>query len=202
MKVAGEPIDASAVGDAEEAYRRLRATIKFSQRETPVRTVLIVDVDRDEPSPVARKLAGAFVIGGDPSVYVDAYVRGSLHEGPGLSEVISGDLAVDELRGGTEAGAVTLGPGQSADPDMLMSERLRPAFDALTEKFRFVTISCAPLPQYGDALAIAPRVDAVILTIAQGDTRRARAVEAREALERVGAPVLGFVMIEQPRRWF
>lgn len=200
--MAGDLDNPNTATDGAEAYRRLRATIKFAQRETPVRTVLIVDVDRDEPSPVARKLAGAFVFGGDPSVHVDAHVRGSLHEGPGLSDVIRGDLAVDELRGGTEAGAVTLGPGRDAEPDILMSERLRPALDALTEKFRFVIISCAPLPQYGDALAIAPRVDAVILTIAQGRTHRAKAVEAREALERVGAPVVGFVMIEQGRRWF
>lgn len=186
----------------DEAYRRLRATIKFAKRETPLRTVLVVDVDRDAPSLVARDLAAAFVNGGDPCVHVDAHIRGSVQQGPGLADLISGSLAVDELRGEIEDGGVTIGPGHGASPDILMSERLRPVLDALAEKFRFVIISCAPLPQYGDALGIAPRVDGVILTVGQGRTRRTKAIDARDALERIGAPVLGFVMIEGPRRWF
>lgn len=200
--VAEQPGNVDATIEANEAYRSLRATVKFARREAPIRTVLVVDIDQDEPSTLARDLAAAFVDGGDPAVHVDAHVRGSAHEGLGLSDMLRGTLALDELRGGTESGVVTLGPGAQAGPDMLMSERLRPALDGLAEKFRFVVISCAPLPQYGDALAVAPRVDAVILAVEQGKTRRARALDARQALERVGAPILGFVMIEGGRRWF
>jgi Mrp family chromosome partitioning ATPase len=63
-------------------------------------------------------------------------------------------------------------------------------------------VGCAGLPQHGDAIALAPRVDAVILTVTAGVTRRPRAIDARDALERVGGRLLGVVLVEPARRRF
>jgi non-specific protein-tyrosine kinase len=75
-------------------------------------------------------------------------------------------------------------------------------FDALHNEHAFVIVSCAALPARGDALALAPRVDGVILVVTSGKTRRPRAVEARDQLERVGARLLGVVLLETKRRLF
>jgi Mrp family chromosome partitioning ATPase len=72
----------------------------------------------------------------------------------------------------------------------------------LTETGAFVVLCCNSAPRHADALAIAPRVDSTILVVTGGSTRRARAVEARDALERVGASLLGIVMLEPKKRWF
>jgi Mrp family chromosome partitioning ATPase len=43
---------------------------------------------------------------------------------------------------------------------------------------------------------VAGQVDGVIVVIRAGKTRRARALEAKETLERIGARLLGTVLIE------
>jgi len=81
-------------------------------------------------------------------------------------------------------------------------DRFGTALDGLIEAHGFVILSTAPLPKYADAVAIASRVDAVILVATAGGTRRPRAIEARDALDRVGARILGVVMLEPKKRWF
>jgi Mrp family chromosome partitioning ATPase len=99
-------------------------------------------------------------------------------------------------------GVIRIGRGTAPDPDLLARDELGGVIGDLCEAYGYLVVTCAPLPQYGDAVAIAPRVDAVILVITAGVTGREAAIRARDALERVGARVLGLVMVERPRRWF
>jgi Mrp family chromosome partitioning ATPase len=188
--------------EAAEAYRSLRATIKYATGDRPVRSVLVVDVDRDEPSGVARQLAASFASAGDRVALVDANIRAARGGEPGLTDVIAGSASLDDVTDGSDSGFTTLGPGTQIDPDLLAGAALDRVVAGLLEGRDYVVYSCASLPAHGDALMLASRVDAVILAVTAGVSRRSRAIEAREALQRVGGRLLGVVMVQRKRRWF
>lgn len=185
----------------DEAFRLLRSTVKFATGERPLRTVLVVDVDRPDASDVARRLADSFARAGDRCAYVETDGRAA-DPGAGFSELIGG-APIETIATGDGTPAAALVPaGQGATADVLSSDGVADALARLTEHYAFVVLSCAPLPQFADALALAPRVDAVIMVASAGRTRRPKAVDARDALQRVGANILGVVLSEQPRRFF
>ena len=187
---------------AAEAFRILRSSVKFAAGDQPIHTVLIVDVDRDEPSGVAEELGAAFARAGDRTVVVLTNSRD--HSGPdtGFGDLLF-DGTVDALGLQPDADGLAVIPaGRRLQADLLAGDKLSRAIAALREQFDYVIIAAASLPRHSDALGIGPRVDATILAVTSGKTRRARAIEARDALERVGARILGVVMVDGKRRRF
>lgn len=184
-----------------ETYRSLRESIKNFDSDSPLRTLLVVDVDRPSPSSVAFNLARAFEQAQNQTVLVDTNFRQTGDQARGLAEIIAtGKL--DVKKSGESGEPASIGPGKSGDPDLLSSQAFRDALDTIRQRFDYTILTCDAFPAYGDALAIAPAVDGVALVISAGVTRRERAIAARDALERVGANLIGMVMIERPRRWF
>lgn len=188
---------------AAEAYRILRSTVKFSSGESAVRSTLIVDIDRDTSSGVAEELARAFAHSGDDCVYINANLRDAVPTEPGFGDLIVGTASASAVAKAADvAGLSVVGAGSQNDPDLIAGDSVRAAIDALLANHAYAILAAAPMPRFGDALAIAPRVDATILVVTAGQTRRPRAIEAREALDRVGARLLGVVMIENRRRFW
>lgn len=187
-----------------EAYRSLRSTIKFAAGDAPVRSVLIVDTDRSGPSDTAAQVARAFAKAGDNCAFINADATSGNTGIPGLSDLLIGSTSLDDvLTGDTGDGLLTvIGPGTVADPDLLAGGQLSRVLEALQQRFDYIIFGAAGLPGSSDAISIAPRVDATILVVTSGKTRRAKAVQARDALQRVGANVLGVVLIEAKRRLF
>lgn len=189
--------------DIAEAYRSLRSTVKFATGERPIHSVLVVDLDRDERSDVADQLATAFAEAGDRCVLIDTDARGAGNRSSGFFDLLRGDGSVGSVDPQPVAGALTrVGPGQAGSPDALAGDRFGTVVGELVDTHGFAILSSAPLPRYADALAIASRVDAVILVVTAGGTRRPKAIDARDALDRVGARILGVVLVESKKRWF
>jgi Mrp family chromosome partitioning ATPase len=195
-------VPAAVRSAGEESYRTLRSTVKFAAGEAPIRSILIVDVDRDMTSGVAEQLARAFARAGDDCALV--HTNSSVDTAaPGFTDLVAGTAAAGDVANASDTPHLNVvSAGSIADPDLLAGSRLSDAIDALLQNHAFVVLSSASLPRHADALAIAPRVDAVILVVTSGKTRRGRAIEARDALDRVGARMLGVVMIETRRRLF
>jgi Mrp family chromosome partitioning ATPase len=186
---------------AIETYRALYSTIKYAGGDDGVRAVLIVDVDRPSRSMVAENIAEAFARGDDACVLVDADLRSGPSERPGLAELLR-DSTTTVGAEISDTGRARIGPGTAGSPDLLSGSGLAAAIASLRARYDYVIVSCPSLPRYGDAVAIAPHVDAAILVISAGVTGRDEAIQARDALERVGSRILGMVMVERPRRWF
>lgn len=186
----------------QEAFRSLRASVKYASGDRPMRTILVVDVDRESPSGVAAGLAESLAHADDCSLLIDANVRGNPSEGPGFTDLLAGDVGTDVIEREADGKLGRLSVGKVLNPDLLVGDRFDEVTRELSSNAEFVIFSCAPLPNYGDAISLAPRVDGVILVITGGKTRRAKAIEARDALDRVGAHTLGLVMVERGRRWF
>ena len=187
---------------AAEAYRSLRAAVRF----TPVgdsgatqllQTALIVDLDRPQASQLAANLVDTFVRAGERCLLIDTTEAAS-GSGAGLCELLRGEATLAAVVR-TQDGRAVLGPGTGDLDDLIASERMAQVLADAAAAWPRVVIACDPLPQRAVALALAPRVDGVLVTVSSGKTRRPRAVEAKESLERVGANLLGVVLLERRR---
>ena len=188
-------------GPGDEAYRLLRSTVRFTTGERPVRSVLVVDIDRATSSDVARRLAESFSMAGDRCVLVETDSRGGT-KAAGFSDLIDG-ASLDGIAVDSEAHSLAvISAGRATSADTLSADGVDDALSKLLERFEHVILTCAPMPQFADALALAPLVDAVILVVSSGKTRRQKAIDARDALRRVGANILGAVLSEEKRGRF
>jgi Mrp family chromosome partitioning ATPase len=194
-----------------EAYRGLRATLKYSRAEPRVQTVLLVDTGTGgQGAEAAANLAASIALGGDTATLVDANPRAPTQHAllntplsPGLVEwFVAGDLvpisphrtAIERLSV-VPAGDLGSPPSRST-ADLVAGDAAIRLLSELRDGARFVLVHCAPMPAASDALGLAPHVDAVLLLVRAGTTKRTHAQQAREALDRVGARVLGVVLTD------
>jgi len=212
----------AGVDSAEaEAYRTLRTFLRFNSRLDMGggvgRAVLLADGGevRDHAAAVAN-LAIAFARAGERVIAVDADLRGS-GGAESLSSLFGQGAATTGLAamlGGlgperkiilplVETGVANLlvlpaGPrlsGPAANPaDLLGAETTAVLVAALRAQADIVLFDAPPVAAFADARAIAARVDATLLLVAQGVTRRPTAQAALAALQQVGAVVLGVVL--------
>ncbi|RIK42013.1 MAG: hypothetical protein DCC58_11675 [Chloroflexi bacterium] len=182
-----------------EAIRTLRSTIKFAGVERPIRSILVVDIDRQTPSGVAEGLAQAFGNAGDACILIDSRDRAPVEgDEPSLARLIVSPATLP-VRVGEP---LRVPGGADLNADALASDGLSAVIQRNVAEGAFVIVACRSAPSFSDAVSIAPRVDATILVVSAGKSRRAKAVEARDALARVGARLMGVVMVEAPKRWF
>ena len=184
-----------------ETYRSLRDMIKNATGDESIQSVLVADIDRQAPSSVARHLAEAFRTARDTCVQIDTNFRRPDESDPGLSDLIDDPALIEELLANDDESTI-VGPGTVGTPDLLSSSGFPPALQAIVERFDYAVVTCDTYPGSSDLLAVAPSVDAVILVISAGVTGREPAMQARDALDRIDARILGLVVVERPRRWF
>jgi Mrp family chromosome partitioning ATPase len=195
-----------------QAYRTVRESLRHARSEKPIRSVLLADAgSRDQAGEAVANLAASFALNGDMTVLVDADSYNPVQhrllntsQSPGLVEWLS--ARDDNDRPGplpTGIDCLSLLPAgsqltdsQRSTADMLTPEACEKLVSDLTRTARFVLFHAPPLPASSEALAIAAHVDAVMLVVRSGTTKRTDAQRAKEALERVGANILGAVLTD------
>ena len=195
-----------------EAYRSLRASVKFAGEKPSVRSVLVADAGSNgQHTAVAANLAAALALGGDTTILIDADLRQpALHQQfgvanqSGLSDwLAAGDRSaqiplipttiegLSLLTAGMAGGSRGFG---AAPVDYLSSDHFVDLLQRLADSAEYLVFDAPSLADVGDALTIAARVDAVLLLIRSGRTKRTAAQKAKESLDRVGARLLGAVL--------
>jgi len=196
---------------AAEAFRALRANIKFAGGAGSPRVILLADTGAGAARPaVAANLAIALAQAGDPTILIDADLRQ-----PGLHRLlgVAGDAGVSTFlrEGGDTPPLVPTGvPGLRLIPagtvppnpaELLASDDFRALLAWARESATFVIIDAPPVTAVSDALAIAAIADGTLLIVRAGHTRRPAAQRAKEGLERVGAHLIGVVLTDtKPER--
>ena len=192
---------------AAEAFRSLRASVDFLGGDTaPVRTLMVASAGPGEgKTTVAANVALAFAQSGTRTILVDADMRQpgvgavfKLDSNAGLSTVLKperGEMtpflqATDEPR----LMVLTAGPVPPNPSDLLGSSRLLQLVAHLLDRADIVVFDSAPIRAAADAPVLARQVDGVLLVVATGETRRGSARASAEALNRVGARVLGVAL--------
>jgi capsular exopolysaccharide synthesis family protein len=149
-------------------------------------------------------LAAAFALDGREVLLVDADLRRpSLHEvfglenAAGLSSYLEeeGEGRVPLVPSGIERLRVmTSGPRVALPGELLGSPRVPRAIKRLAGMADLVLLDAAPVLVAADAAILARQLDACVLVVWEGRTRREAGARAKALLERAGAKLLGVIL--------
>ncbi|NTU81162.1 MAG: CpsD/CapB family tyrosine-protein kinase [Chloroflexales bacterium] len=188
-----------------EAYRTLRTNILFSSLDRPLHTLLVTSTAPDEgKSTTLANLAVTMAQAEQRVLVVDCDLRRpSLHTLFGLPnergltsailEQAEGPLPV-QGSGVPGLSVLTSGPLPPRPADLLGSRRMGALIERMRSEADIVLFDTPPAVAVTDAAVLAPRVDGVLLVLQAGHTRRDRAREARQLLEKVKANIVGVVL--------
>ncbi|MFZ0217130.1 MAG: polysaccharide biosynthesis tyrosine autokinase [Candidatus Dormiibacterota bacterium] len=191
---------------AAEAYRSLRTNLLFSTVDRPVRTIVVTSASPDEgKSRTAANLAVALAQSGHRTVLVDAdFRRPSQHRNfgfvrnVGLSNLVIQEMTehevLSDIEGVADLALLPSGPTPPNPSELLGSARTRAVLGQLQSEFEFVVLDTPPVNAVTDAAVLSSMVDGVILVIESGRTTYSTVLHAKQALDRVGAHVIGAVV--------
>ena len=200
-------VDLEPRSSASEAYRTIRTNILSMASKRSIKVVAVVSAMQGEgKSLTAANLAAALgqadqrilIVSVDirkPTIH--SYLR--LSNGPGLSEVLEGNLPLEEAVLPTDVSNVWILPaGQTpANPAELLQPAAMSALLAAAKRpYDLVILDCPPVLGLADCLAVVPLADAVLLVVRAEKTRGGAILEAYDELERVGVTVDAVIMTD------
>lgn len=196
-------IDPSADPAGADAYEALRTALRFLNVGKPIRSVLVTSPDGPAgKTTTVVNLAEVLARAGETVVAVDADLRSSgltsalgLEGEVGLSSVLVGDAMLsDALLWRDRLGVLTTGAKPPNPSELLGSDAMAKLISTLAGRADRVLIDGTSMPRFSDSLALAPMVDAVLLVLRPGQSRRADIAEACRRLEVIGVRVVGSVL--------
>jgi capsular exopolysaccharide synthesis family protein len=121
----------------------------------------------------------------------------------GLTDLLVGDVgSVEECMVGTgidNLRLITSGPVPPNPSELLDSRRMEAVLAQVKQSADLVIVDSPPVLAVTDAVALAPKVDGVILVIEAERTSHEAASRTRNALQSVGATILGAVLVKVKR---
>jgi non-specific protein-tyrosine kinase len=196
----------SPTSDIAEAYRTLASNIQFASIDTPVRSLLVTSAGPGEGKTIsAANLAIAVAQTGKRVLLVDADLREpDVHT---LFQIPNASGLTELLRDGTPAAAGTTtstviegltvlpaGIPPAVPAELLGSRRMRAVMEALAADVDLMVVDSPPLREFADAAILASFLDATLLVIEAGRSRRGAVRDGGESLERANARLLGVVL--------
>jgi succinoglycan biosynthesis transport protein ExoP len=189
-----------------EAYRSLRTSLQFAMQDRPLRTLLVTSPSAgDGKTATVVNLGAVFAQAGLRTVLVSCDLRrpGLSHVfAPGeqaeLSTVLRGEQPLEHalapVPGVDDLWTVGTRAAGANATELLASKRMRAVLAELSERFDLVLIDSPPVLPVADAMILSGCVDAVLLVIAAGQTRRGELRRTMDKLAQSGAPVVGAVL--------
>jgi capsular polysaccharide biosynthesis protein len=173
----------------------------------PNGAVLMAGGDREDPSAVAANLGLVAAYAGRSVVLVETGVRASalaqtfgLANGRGWSDLLKdGAAGVGNYLQPTHVGnmrILTSGAMVDGRDALTVSPRLGEVISALKSQANLVVFSISSALAAPDLVLIARQVDGVFLLAVTGKTGRGEIVEIRDALQKVGANLLGVILVQ------
>ncbi|MGK2310405.1 polysaccharide biosynthesis tyrosine autokinase [Cutibacterium sp. V970] len=196
-------------GVTGEAFRQLRTNLRFANVDNPPRSVVITSAYPGEgKSTVSTHLAVAVAQAGEKVVLVDADMRRPVQHkvfgaevGVGLSQVLAGDVGLDDALMQTETKRLQVLSAGRIPPnpsELLGSQRMKDLLTELRSRGYFVVIDAPPLLAVTDAGLLGTVVDGTIYVAVVGKTHRDQVSLVAKRLEQVGAQLLGSVLTRVP----
>ena len=191
---------------AAEAYRTLRTNVEFTAIDEPIRTLLITSAIPGEGKTVtAANLAIAFALSGRRVLLVDADLRRpglhrifDLPNTRGLTTLLQSDaVTLDSLASNNlheRLRVLTSGPLPPNPAEIAGSDRMRRVFEKMQTTADLVIVDSPPLQAVTDAAVLSSFMDGTILVVDTSKTHRSTIVQAREALVKANARVIGVVL--------
>jgi succinoglycan biosynthesis transport protein ExoP len=206
-------------GPGAESFRVLRTGLAFARLSRTARTIMITSaVEGEGKSTTAANLAVTLARGGQRVVLVDCDFRRSsvwkffgAHQQPGLTELVLGTASVADVttrvpvsehagepgsNGSVPGEWLAVVPAGSLPPnpgEFVGAPDLAPALAALAEDADTVILDAPPLLHVGDALALSPNVDALLVVVRLRRANRSTLREVHRLLGATPTRALGFV---------
>jgi capsular exopolysaccharide synthesis family protein len=204
----------TGLGDhVKDAYRLVRVNLSAARAsgEGPA-TILVTSPARGEgKTTAAASLALVHAQAGSRVVLVDADLRRAglsrlvgADEESGLPEVLLDEASVEDAlvpapAYGDALRLLTARPEEGEAVDVLQSRRIDRIVDELKSHADVVIFDSPPLTEVADALPLATTVDAVVLVVRFGRTRRDKLADARVVLAQLGVLPAGVVAVTRRR---
>lgn len=195
---------------AVEAYRLVRTNLQYLAVDKPLRSIMITSgLPGEGKSLTAANLALSFANAGKATVLVDADMRRpvqsvlfGLPNVYGLSAVLASSCSLNEaLQSVPRAKNLWVLPSGPTPPnpaELIGSRRAQELFAGLANDYDVVIYDTPPPVMVADPLVLAPQVDGVILVVSAENSDYVQSQRAKEALEKVGARILGVVLNDVP----
>ncbi len=188
-----------------EEYARLKQCVVAALPWLEARALLFTSsTDGEEAATVLAAFGRVLARSGERVLLVDTDLRSPMLQqlfgmdgGPGVAQLFSGkdDLVAATKRTEAEGLFMVTAGRPVANPFSLFESA---HIDALMESMRkqadWVLLTAPPVNAYNDAVALATKVDAVVLVVEAERTRWEVARSAKERLEDAGANILGVVL--------
>jgi succinoglycan biosynthesis transport protein ExoP len=195
---------------AAETYRGLRTSLQFMGLERPIKVLQLTSPAAfDGKTTTCSNLAWMIAEGGQRVILVDCDLRRPrVHAFFGLA----GDQGLTSLllrHAEPEDVLVTVptqpslrvlpaGPVPPNPSELLSGARLGEIIELLSSMADLILLDSPPVLAVSDAVALAGRVDGVLLVASSGKTTRREVSRAVEILNRVEAPLIGSVLNRAP----
>jgi succinoglycan biosynthesis transport protein ExoP len=188
-----------------EAYRILSTNLEFRGNNVVARTIGVVSGGASEgKSTTTLNLAITFAAAGQRALIVDADMRQpsqhqllDLDNRVGLSDYLSGAAELHALIQPTSVANLYFLPSGSRRVNvasLLKSERMHQLADSVKSGFDVVLFDCTPMLGVSDAGLVTSLVDAILLVVQPGRFPRSMLLRLKNALNDLGATVLGIVL--------
>jgi len=188
-----------------EAFRLLRSSLKWAQRDGARKTLAISSALSEEgKTTTSANLAIVYALEGKRVLLIDCDLRRPrLHKvfrvprSPGVAQVLRGDLSPAAAVRDTFFQDLSFLPaGRDTDgiADYIGSDRMRALLAELSDHFDTIIVDTPPVLAVADAVALGPLVDGVLLVVEAGSTDRHAVEQALNQLTGAGARVVGAVL--------
>ena len=202
--------DAATSLQAEE-YRTIRTNLRFVQLDDERRSVVVTSSkEREGKSTAAANLALAVAGLGERVLLMDADLRRptlatlfGVDGAIGLSDVVIGDVSLDDAIQPLAAGNIDLLPAGTIPPnpnELLQSRSMDQLLDRLHARYDLIVIDTPPVLAVSDAAVLSTRAGGALVIAAAGRARRGQLTQAFDALDRAGVHILGVILTMVPSR--
>lgn len=192
-----------------QAYRRICDVIHFDS--SGGKTILVTSpTTLEDRSILASNLAITMAQAGHNTLLLDADFRraeqheifDANHENMGLTTILSGTTTSAQAAQPTQVKGLDLlqyGPDVLNPSGMLDSDRMGQLLDILADRYDRVVVDSPPVVPTNGAGTLAAACNATILAVAANKSRRKTTFQARDALLKTGARILGVVVSDVVR---
>lgn len=188
-----------------ESYRDFRTNLGFLGLDQPFQTVLVTSpLAEDGKSTVAANLAIVTAQAGYKVMLVDCDLRKpvvhtvfKVPNNKGFTECVFSDtdpMDASHSMAVINLSVMTSGKIPPNPAEILGSERVRRLWTKLKTRYDYIIIDSPPLLAVTDASILAAQVDATVLVVSSGITRRDLALQSIEKLSRGKSRLLGVVL--------
>ncbi|MBI5652429.1 MAG: polysaccharide biosynthesis tyrosine autokinase [Chloroflexi bacterium] len=189
-----------------EAYRALRTNIQVSSLDQPIKTLLVTSANPKEGKSItSANLGVVMALGGLRVLLIDADMRRpqqhkifNLSNEFGLvNALLHPEARLDTYTQPTETEnlvVLTTGPHPPNPAELLDSKRMQELIERFKAQFDLLIFDTPPILPRIDAAVLARHLDATLLVVDAGHTRRDSAMRAKETLARAGGKILGVAL--------